>query len=224
MNFGPFNFNYPRLKIKNLKLDIVANVTHFWGQNGSGKSTVVMAMVNQLIEKKVTFSLVNQDYRKSWFWWMSVKKNLQEAYKHTSGKYYGEHKLENFKEYQDQKSWLQPLIETEQPQIFFKNQSETSSIGLSGGQLQRLVIFRELLLRPKFLFLDEAFSALDKNLVKDTIEWLQTEQQKLKFKIISVCHDPEIVELMGGQVLNFHQDNKNNLRVVEIDKDKIFEI
>jgi ABC-type uncharacterized transport system YnjBCD ATPase subunit len=69
-------------------------------------------------------------------------------------------------------------------------------------------LFREILRKPKFLLLDEVFSALDKAVVKELIEWLLGEQQKLGFRIIAISHDSEILEMLPGEVLDFSKDDQ----------------
>ena len=209
IEFGPYNLGLlPSLKITDLKLDINNKITHFWGQNGVGKSTVMNLIVEELLAKNLSFSFINQDYRQNWLWWYSPIKNLSLA----AGLKNQKEVLE-LPEVKKQWNWLEGLLESKSGNVNFAVQDEMDSLNLSGGQLQRLTLFREILRKPKFLLLDEAFSALDKAVVKNLTEWLLEEQKRLNFKIISISHDTEILEMLPGAVWDFSKDEQMNLEL-----------
>lgn len=60
---------------------------------------------------------------------------------------------------------------------------------LSGGQRQRVAVARALAVRPDMLLLDEAFSALDRNLREDMQLELSLLLRRLKVTTILVTHD-----------------------------------
>jgi ABC-type Fe3+/spermidine/putrescine transport system ATPase subunit len=60
---------------------------------------------------------------------------------------------------------------------------------LSGGQSQRVAVARALAIRPTVLLLDEAFSALDKNLREDMQLELSLLLRRLEITTILVTHD-----------------------------------
>ncbi|MFM5960608.1 MAG: ATP-binding cassette domain-containing protein, partial [Dolichospermum sp.] len=151
---------------------------------------------------------INQNYRQNWLWWYSPAKNLSLA-----AGLKNEKEIYDLPEVEDQWSWLEKLLTGNAKTVNFAKADELASINLSGGQLQRLILFRELLRKPKFLLLDEVFSALDKTVVKELIEWLLEEQKKFDFKIIAISHDPEILEMLPGEVLDFSKDDQANLSV-----------
>lgn len=218
MHFGPFSVNLDRLKIDNLEIDLDSKINHFWGKNGVGKSTLMNLIISELEKQNISFCYVNQNYRQNWFWWLSVRQNLELAMKASSNKYYHYTKIEELPAYASNKSWLEPLILMNSGQINFSTQNELDSISLSGGQLQRVLLFRELLLKPKFVFLDEAFSALDKNITKELINWLLLEQKNEDFKIISISHNPEIVQQMPGNIFELTQNHDKFLQIHKIHK------
>lgn len=85
---------------------------------------------------------------------------------------------------------------------------------ISGGELQRIQLARALLTERKWLFLDEAFSALDQENTL-MLEHLLLTQQDLT--IISVCHKPlkdmmklydVIIEMKNGYIHNISQKEK----------------
>jgi ABC-type Mn2+/Zn2+ transport system ATPase subunit len=213
MQFGPYSLNIStRLVFEDLKIDTKnQSIVHFWGENGTGKSTVMDLIVKDLILEKVSFAFINQNYRQSWLWWYSPKKNLELAL----GKKIDLETFESTEIFKSQK-WLKSLIFSNPKQVNFSKENELEAIGLSGGQLQRIIIFREILRNPKFILLDEAFSALDKKVYTELIEWLLEIQKKLNFKIISICHNKDIISKMGGKVLYFKKDLQTfNLKILE---------
>ncbi|NJS41704.1 ATP-binding cassette domain-containing protein [Candidatus Gracilibacteria bacterium] len=106
------------------------------------------------------------------------------------------------------------MINKSRSQFDFSKNNEINSVELSGGQLQRLVLFRELLLKPKILLLDEAFSALDIEVVEELITWLLKEQSEMGFIILNICHDKRILKLMNGAVLLISNENQE-LKITE---------
>lgn len=209
MKFGPYSVDYsPRLIFDNLELSIDSGITHFWGKNGTGKTTVMNLLIDSIKHKNLEFSYINQNYRSNWLWWMTVKENLEFACSKLGLQYSS---LEKIPQIKNQLSWLAPLLQADKKQVSFNTQSEFSTIGLSGGQLQRVILLREILRNPKFLFLDEAFSALDKTVALEIAGWLAKLQEEHKFEIVSIVHNKALVEAMPGKIYTFTTDSSNRL-------------
>ena len=79
---------------------------------------------------------------------------------------------------------------------------------LSGGQRQRVAVARALAIRPDMLLLDEAFSALDRNLREDMQLELSLLLRKLHVTTVLVTHDQReafaladrIAVMQGGRI------------------------
>ena len=78
----------------------------------------------------------------------------------------------------------------------------TSIIGeLSGGQLQRTLIARSLLKKPKILFLDEPVSGIDIGGEQNFYTLIKEVQEKYDMTVIMVSHEINIVSQIADQVI-----------------------
>jgi ABC-type Mn2+/Zn2+ transport system ATPase subunit len=213
MKFGPYSIDYPNSLIMNdVELDLVYNTYHIIGSNGSGKSTLLNAIIEECDKQSYEYAFINQNYRANWLWWKSIRQNLE----YPLNKSGGNSRIEDNSEYSYHEQWLSPLL-SKKTQVDFSTMNEQNSMGVSGGQLQKLVFLRELVLKPQLLLLDEAFSALDTEAVKEICAWLKEAQKRINFKIISISHDPKIIGYLGGHVLEVTKSKDFEVTVEQVD-------
>lgn len=218
MQFGPYTLSLPpRLHFQDIVVDVEVSVTHILGDNGTGKTTLMQCMVDECIAKNIPFAYINQNYRANWLWWLTVEENLYfSLYKHLP--FLKKALVLDHPQVQKQLHWLEPLLQQNTKQVDFSHGGELSTLSLSGGQLQRVILFREMLHNPQIVFLDEAFSALDKKVAGEILEWLLAQQQELGFKIVSISHDFDLVKKAPGISYTL---SRNQQGVVTIEKGTI---
>jgi tungstate transport system ATP-binding protein len=96
-----------------------------------------------------------------------------------------------------------------------KNFSERSARSLSGGEAQKVAIGQILALDPDVLILDEPFSHLDKNSIRDLEQLVLTLNKELNKTIIFTTHDQiqaqcladELYSVVDGRVFETHLVN-----------------
>lgn len=93
-----------------------------------------------------------------------------------------------------QLSWLVERLQLEE--VFERK----SVLGLSGGERQRVALARALAVEPRVLFLDEPFSALDRERRRDAVELLRDVKSRLGTTIVLVTHDLEEASLLADDV------------------------
>lgn len=74
---------------------------------------------------------------------------------------------------------------------------------LSGGEKQRIALARALLGRPRWLLMDEPFSALDPELRESSRMMVKKVIQEFKIPTIMVTHDSEDVKVLADRVIRF---------------------
>ena len=71
---------------------------------------------------------------------------------------------------------------------------------LSGGEKQRVALARALIGKPRVLFLDEPFSALDAGLRSEARDLVKRAISREKLPTVLITHDREDLESFGGKV------------------------
>jgi sulfate transport system ATP-binding protein/putative spermidine/putrescine transport system ATP-binding protein len=143
--------------------------------------------INQLPIGKRLLGVVFQNY--SLFPHLTAKENIEFAMKARNVK---DSKL------------LQNFIEELKMDSFINRKAEL----LSGGEKQRVALARAIAGNPRFLFLDEPFSALDPHLRQGARILLKSFVGKTRTPCLIVSHDPEDLKVLCSNAV-FKMENGN---------------
>lgn len=196
--FSDFNFEVEQGKI-----------TAIFGPNGSGKSTLLNILSGVVVKDggkiKVAdfnhfeFSYIFQNYRESLLPWRTNFENLALPLQIQN---------KNKKETQQRIEELQKLFD-------FKCDWKSYPYELSGGQQQILAFMRALITKPKILFIDEPFSALDYENNLRLREHLQKYFLDYKPTILLVTHNIEEAVHLAEKIIVFSKKPTKVLKTID---------
>ncbi|KAJ50993.1 peptide/nickel transport system ATP-binding protein [Clostridium tetanomorphum] len=84
---------------------------------------------------------------------------------------------------------------------------------ISGGQIQRVALARALLLKPKFIVLDEATSMLDVSVQAQIIQLLKKVQKEFGITYLFISHDLDLVTAFCHEIAVM-----NKGKIIEVGK------
>ena len=192
-----FSYNKKRQILKDFSLSLKSNqIIGLMGDSGSGKSTLCKIMAGYISNYSGNVTLDGSEIPDKDFY--PVQLIFQHPEKTMNPKWKMEKVLnESWSPTQDLKdtfglkdSWL-----TRWP-------SE-----LSGGELQRFSILRALNPKTKFIIADEISTMLDAVTQVQIWEALINHCKRNNIGILAVSHDPELLEVICDDILQFHEIN-----------------
>ncbi len=192
-NYGDFQIDIPFWSLPD------HGVSALSGPSGSGKTSVIRMLLGlepcpglvwtfhdldlaQLSIEKKRLAVVFQNYEL--FLHMTARENIQFAVSARGiDKVTGQIRLKNLA----QRLQIESVL-------------DRSATVLSGGERQRVALARALIGEPRFLFLDEPFSALDAHLRSEARLLVKTVVEEFKIPTLLVSHDAADIEVLAQSV------------------------
>ncbi|WP_283138322.1 ABC transporter ATP-binding protein [Rhizohabitans arisaemae] len=169
------------------------------GPSGCGKSTLLMIMAGLLKpssgrvalgERRVDgppvgLSVVFQDYSRSLFPWMTVRRNLTMA----------------AAAYRLPKAELKNRVEQALTSVGLPASGDLYPWQMSGGMQQRVAIARALVVEPTVMLMDEPFAAVDAQTRADLEDLVLRVRDEYKVTIAFVTHDIDEAVYLADRVV-----------------------
>jgi len=184
-------------------------ITAIFGPNGSGKSTLLNILSKVVVKdggsfefanlKPFEFSYIFQNYRESLLPWRTNFENVAFPLR-----------IQN----KSQKE-IEKRIEELQKIFEFSCNWRGYPYELSGGQQQILAFMRALITKPKILFIDEPFSALDYENNLLLREHLQKYYLTYKPTVLLVTHNIEEAVHLAEKIMVFSKRPTKVLKIIE---------
>lgn len=200
IDINDLSFSYNNHKIfKDVNLSIdKGDFVVIIGPNGTGKSTLVKLLLNELPSKQGSIKILNQDIQhfKQWDKIGYIAQNstsLANGFPATvqeivQANLYSQIGL--FKFYKKQHIELSKKALQEVDMLDYSNKMISD---LSGGQQQRVMLARVLVSNPELMILDEPTNAIDSKTIKSLYNLLSRLNKENNLTIVLITHDVEPV-------------------------------
>jgi peptide/nickel transport system ATP-binding protein len=195
--------------LNNISFDLKeGEVLSIVGESGSGKSTLLKILMK--VERPTSGTILyrgrplerwdNREY------WREVQAVLQDPYSSFNPFYRVERPL-----YMAAKTYMPSASEAERTKAIresleFVGLDPDETLGkyphqLSGGQLQRIMIARALLIKPRVLLADEIVSMIDASLRANVLNLLYKLKTEAGVSVLFVTHDLGLASYIADRIL-----------------------
>lgn len=186
--------------LKNISFSInEGNITVILGPNGSGKTTLLKTMLGlaPMSEGEVLIAGQPINGSKQIVGYVPQRFSFDKTFPLT---------VEEFLNLSLVDPAKQKNIDEFLDDVGMKNDIKKLLGGLSGGQLQRILIVRALINDPKILFFDEPVSGIDLEGEKTFYELISHLNQEHQITAIIVSHEIDVVYDFANQVLCLNKE------------------
>jgi len=193
--------------VQGISLDVRAGeVVGLVGESGSGKSTVALAALDLIARTSGSVSVCGSDLaglrgRTSRAARLDCQLVFQDPYSSLDPRQrVGAGLAELRRLHRERTAWMSDDEVLERVGL-----TPSATLGryvhqLSGGQIQRVVLARALLLRPRLLIADEPTSSLDVSVQAQILQLLQTVRRDHGIAMLFISHDLRVVRHLCDRV------------------------
>lgn len=211
--------------LQNISFEIQKNKTlGIVGESGSGKSTLAKSIIGLqppsegcILWKGENIQNLNQTRKKDF------RKSVQYIFQNPDSALNPRLTVESalceprFFHFQESKTEaLNKAIQTLDLVGISKNDLSKFPHQFSGGQKQRLVIARTLMMEPEMLLLDESVAALDVSVQAQVLNLLNDLKEELRLTYVFISHDLSVVQYFCDDILVL---NKGKIEEIQSSKD-----
>ncbi len=196
--YADFKIEIPRWEIPD------QGITALLGASGSGKTSVIRLLLGLEQPESLSWNLGEQDLAK-----LSVgERRLGVVFQnyllfpHLTA-------MENIMFGAQARGLSQDEAEAKikawEPKLGLSKFADRSARLLSGGEQQRVALARALIGRPRFLFLDEPFSALDADLRQSSRQLVKEIVEQENIPTLLISHDEQDVKTLASHQFKIHK-------------------
>jgi len=202
------------LAVRSISAEVAAQkISVIVGPSGCGKSTLlrIISGLDRPTTGQVRFegvpvdgvpeglAMVFQDYSRSLFPWMRVRKNVAFPIKHLPPKARAERVMFAIEE------------------VGLLGKESLYPWQMSGGMQQRVAIARALASHPKLLLMDEPFASVDAQTRADLEDLVMRIQQELGITVLVVTHDIDESVYLADRIFVLSEPPSVVTEVIEVD-------
>jgi sulfate transport system ATP-binding protein/putative spermidine/putrescine transport system ATP-binding protein len=192
-DFGDFKIDVPEWEIAD------TGVTALWGPSGSGKTSIFRILLGLIDARGYSWDFKGVDLAKlpAPARRLGVVFQTLELFPHMTAR---ENILFAAEARAIPKAEVEPHFQELVRKLALESCLDRRAAVLSGGEKQRVALARALIGRPRILFLDEPFSALDAGLRAEARALVKRTIEDEGIPTVLITHDREDLEAFGGRV------------------------
>lgn len=195
---------YPDFVIDIPRWDILdQGTTALWGPSGAGKTTVFRALLGLEPVQSLKWIFKDQDQEIDLALLPTPERKLGvvfqtlDLFPHMTGR-------ENIRFAADARKLSQKEAQNREAELIeilrMENFINRSTSFLSGGEKQRIALARALITRPRVLFLDEPFSAMDSELRSEARALVKSVITQWKIPTVLITHDKDDIAALADKI------------------------
>ena len=190
---GDFSLQIPNWEI----LD--AGVTALWGASGSGKSSILRCLLGLEPCPGLKWTFRGEDIARLSISERRIGVVFQsfDLFPHLTAQ---QNILFGAEARRRSRSESQSDFENLVDQLSLQKALTRKPSQLSGGEQQRVALARALIGKPRIIFLDEPFSALDENLRQEARALVKTVLGSLQIPAVLISHDQKDIESLAHKM------------------------